>query len=897
LVDRAPPDPVLVDLFRSELEEHAAKLVKACDSGLDDISPEVAAELAAAAYSIESAARILSFESLAQLAASIKESLEHDPAHAPTAQEGALRDAAKALNELAAAAPAAMSAAIETNDDRFRLLTRALNHARDGGEHAPPSAAENSVKDQPRGQAARNATLDTPLLEMFVVELQTHVRVLEQGLVRTEGNASPDLLESLMRAAHSIKGAARMVALDTAVKLAHAMEDLLTAAQRRELALTPPRIDGLLQASDFFLRLSASPPSAIAEQLETDSAAASAIISCLDQLRDPALDAAAVPLPAVSSHTRPELTTSTASADRVVRILAENLSKLTGLSGECLIEVQSAAPLRADLVRIGREQTSAGSALQSALRALAEGAPENARDSLQTASRTLETVEKLTAAQTENFNRLIARLELIVDSLHREAIASRMCTFSEGVAGFPRMVHELARSLKKSVRLDIRGESTRVDRDILAHLEAPLTHLLRNSVDHGIEPPDVRERAGKSAHGLLVLEARQVAGALEVVVSDDGAGVDLDRIRKNIVDRGYAAAEMARSLAEPELLEFLFLPGFSTAPVLSDISGRGVGLDVVQTTLHDIGGSIRIENQPASGCTFRMKLPLTLAVLRCLVVEIAGEPYAFPLTQVEAVHVIHESDIEQIESSRFYQHEGEALALVEAATVLRCKSRPQTSQDHLTVVIIGAAPARYGLVVDAMLGHRDLVVIPLDRRLSKIPNVSAAAILEDSRTVLFLDSKDMVESIKRMLSDSEWKTPSVAEARVGPPHASKKILVVDDSMTVRQLQRRILTNQGYEVVLAVDGMDGWNTIQSEPFDLVITDVDMPRLNGIDLVRKIKTSWHTADIPVMIVSYKNEEDYRQQGLEAGASYYLSKTSFHDDRLLSAVIDLIGEATHG
>lgn len=896
MVDRPPPDPVLVDLFRSELKEHAGRLGKACESALGDISPQAAAELAGSAYSIQSAARILSFESLAQLAASVKESLEQDPAHAASAQKSALCEAAKALNELAALPPAAMPAAIETKDGEFRLLTSALDRTRNPRQDAPPPAAITSAKDEPHGQPAPGAILDISLLEMFVIELQTHVRVLEQGLVRAEGNAPGDLLECLMRAAHSIKGAARMVALDAAVKLGHAMEDLLTAAQRREIVLTPPRVDGLLQASDFFSRLSASPPSGIAAQLETQSAVASAITLYLEQLRDPAVDAATVARPAVSDGVRPEITTSTGSADGVVRILAENLSKLTGLSGECLIEVQSAAPLRTELIRISREQMSAGTALQSALRALAEGAPESARDYLQTASKTLEIVERLTAAQTENFNRLMARLELIVDSLHREAIASRMCTFSEGVAGFPRMVYELARSLKKSVRLDIRGESTRVDRDILAHLEAPLTHLLRNSVDHGIELPEARERGGKPAQGLLVLEARQVAGALEVVVSDDGAGVNLDRIRKNIVDRGYAAAEMAVTLAEPELLEFLFLPGFSTAEVLSDISGRGVGLDVVQATLRDIGGSVRIENQPGRGCTFRMKLPLTLAVLRSLVIEIAGEPYAFPLTQVEAVHVIHESEIEQIESSRFYQHEGETLALVEAATVLRCQSRTQTSKDHLTVVIIGEPAARYGLVVDAMLGHRDLVVIPLDRRLGKIPNVSAAAILEDSRTVLFLDSKDMVESIKRMLSDSEWKTPSVAEALGAPPRESKKILVVDDSMTVRQLQRRILTNQGYDVVLAVDGMDGWNTIQSERFDLVITDVDMPRLNGIDLVRKMKASRHTADIPVMIVSYKNEEDYRQQGLEAGASYYLSKTSFHDDRLLSAVADLIGEATH-
>lgn len=892
MVTSPPPDPMLVDLFRSELAEHAAKFIDAFQSGLDNLSAEAVAELIGRAYSVESAARILSFESVAELAAGMKDLLSGDLRRVAKGQEQALHETATALKNLAILPASAIPGAIDTKSSGFQRLRGQLSHQATHEGKSPASIA-TVEQDKSRGQSASRTGLDVSLMAMFIVELQSHVRVLEQGLIHAEENASSDLLESLMRAAHSIKGAARIVGLEAAVSLAHAMEDLLISAQRKELTLTPLRIDGLLQGSDFFLRASKSSPSEIAAQLESESAAAARVTAYLQQLRDAGQDPILTG-PTLNSDNKSRPVPNTSRADGVVRILAENLTKLTGLSGECLIEIQSAAPLRADLVRIGREQMSAASALHSAMRSLDEGAPEIARDHLQIASGTLETVEQLLAAQSEKFNGLIGRLELVVDGLHREAIASRMCAFSEGVAGFPRMVHDLARSLKKSVRFHIRGESTRVDRDILAHLEAPLTHLLRNSVDHGIEPPEVRERSGKPSHGSLVLEARQVAGALEVIVSDDGEGVDLDRLRKNIVDNGYAAAEVVTSLAEPELLEFLFLPGFSTAQQLTDISGRGVGLDVVQTVLRDVGGSIRIENQPGKGCTFQMKLPLTLSVLRCLVVEITGEPYAFPLNHVDAVQVIPESEVEQLEDRRFFQYEGEALALVESTKLLRCQRQSQSQNDRITVVVIGEASAKYGLVVDTMLGHRDLVVMPLDKRLSKIPNVSAAAILEDARTVLLLDGKDMVEAMERMLADRQWKPPSAAENSLTSPPERKRILVVDDSMTVRQLQRRILTNQGYEVVLAVDGMDGWNTIQSERFDLVITDVDMPRLNGIDLIRKMKASRHTADIPVMIVSYKNDENHRQQGLEAGASYYLSKTSFHDDRLLGAVADLIGKA---
>jgi two-component system sensor histidine kinase and response regulator WspE len=490
--------------------------------------------------------------------------------------------------------------------------------------------------------------------------------------------------------------------------------------------------------------------------------------------------------------------------------------------------------------------------------------------------------------ELDTFDRRSAHLS---SRLYLEVLRTRMRPFAEGTKAFPRMVRDLARSLGKQARLVLLGENTQVDRDILERLETPLTHLLRNAVDHGCEPPAVRVAAGKPPEAVIQLEARHSAGLLLVTISDDGAGVDTQRLRQRVVEKHLTTAAVAERLSEAELLEFLFLPGFTLKDQVTEISGRGVGLDVVQTMVKSVRGSLRVVTQAGRGTRFQLQLPLTLSVLRTLLVEIAGEPYAIPLAQIAHTLKLERDQIETLEGRPHFAFAGQRIGLLTAHQVFEC-APPRPLEHGLPVVVLGERHARYGLVVDRFLGERELVVQPLDPRLGKIKDISAAALMEDGSPVLIVDVDDLLRSIEKLIATG----PPAGVPRPGlelPARKRKRILAVDDSLTVRELERKLLTNRGYLTDVAVDGMDGWNAVRAGDYDLVITDVDMPRMDGIELATLIKQDARLKSLPVMIVSYKDREEDRLRGLEAGADYYLTKGSFHDETLLQAVQDLIGE----
>jgi two-component system sensor histidine kinase and response regulator WspE len=341
-------------------------------------------------------------------------------------------------------------------------------------------------------------------------------------------------------------------------------------------------------------------------------------------------------------------------------------------------------------------------------------------------------------------------------------------------------------------------------------------------------------------------------------------------------------------------MDFLFLPGFSTANRVTEISGRGVGLNVVQSMVQDVGGLLRAVSQPNKGMSFYLQLPLTLSVIRALLVEIAGEAYAFALTHIERLAMIPRSEIFVSENRQFFAIDGENIGLVAAHQVLELDESPLHSKlDILPVAIIRDRSEHYGLVVDRFLDARDLVVRPLDSRLGKVQDISAAAIVEDGSIVLILDVEDLLRSIDQLLADESLSKIGQTSAII-PAKQPQRILVVDDSITVREVERKLLENHGYQVDIAVNGMDAWNAIRTGHYDLVVTDVDMPRLNGIELVSQMKSHPTLKSVPVIIVSYKDREEDYIKGLDVGANYYLTKSSFHDDSLINAVIDLIGEA---
>jgi two-component system, chemotaxis family, sensor histidine kinase and response regulator WspE len=561
-----------------------------------------------------------------------------------------------------------------------------------------------------------------------------------------------------------------------------------------------------------------------------------------------------------------------------------------GLAAEAVVETHRLNPFCRSLLRLRREQDILVRRLGEFHERLQTGGlDEPARDAWRDIQRHLQGARELLAHQEIQADLLDQRLTRLAQDIYREATASRMRAFADGIAGFPRMIRDLARDLGKAVRLEITGANTQVDRDILETLLAPLNHLLRNAVDHAIETPVERQAAGKPAEGGIWLDARHHAGMLQVTIRDDGRGIDTEALRAEVVRRGLVTADLGRELSAAELFDFLFLPSFTLSSQLTEISGRGVGLDIVLSAVQKVRGSIKTQSEPGRGTTFRLQLPLTLSVVRGLIVTVAEEAYAFPLARVDRVISVPASAVRSLESREYCDVDGTAVGLVAARQILNLPLAP-TVGDRLQVVLLSDHATRFGLVVDRVLTECELVVQPIDPVLGKLRNIAAATLLDNGVPALIFDVDDVIRSIDSLISTGRLSRSLPAASGAGRQH--KHVLVVDDSFTVREVERKLLENRGYRVDLAVDGMDGWNAVRGGNYDLVVTDVDMPRMNGIELVAHIRNDPRCKSLPVMIVSYKDREEDRQRGLEAGADYYLAKSSFQDDTLLDMVENLIG-----
>ena len=753
---------------------------------------------------------------------------------------------------------------------------------------------------------------DTSLLELFSLEAEAQTQVLNAGLLALERNPTQaDQLESCMRAAHSLKGAARIVGVDAGVSVAHVMEDCLVSAQEGRLLLRPEHIDALLQGTDLLMRIATPNNAPAPEDIE-------AYVALMGGLLDPAT-AAAVPVSAPAAPLMAELQLepplawleepspvveplpeapkktrrTTENGERVLRVTAERLNSLLDLSSKSLVETLRLKPHLATMQRLKRTQNNGLRALENLNVHLKEHALSlEAQEALEDARRLLAESQQLLVEKNAELDEFVWQASQRAQVLYDTALACRMRPFADVLNGQVRMVRDLGRSLGKQVSLEIEGEKTQVDRDVLEKLEAPLTHLLRNAVDHGIETPEQRLLAGKPAEGLIRLRASHQAGLLVLELSDDGNGVDLEKVRSSIIERQLSTAQTAAQLSEEELLTFLFLPGFSLRDTVTEVSGRGVGLDAVQHMVRQLRGAVVLEQTAGEGSRFHLEVPLTLSVVRSLVVEVGGEAYAFPLAHIERMCDLEAADIVQVEGRQHFWYEGRHVGLVAASQLLQ---RPvnQGHQPTLKVVVIRERDTIYGVAVERFIGERTLVVLPLDERLGKVQDISAGALLDDGSVVLIVDVEDMLRSVDKLLNTGRLERI----ARQGDQAvevARKRILVVDDSLTVRELQRKLLLNRGYDVAVAVDGMDGWNALRSEDFDLLITDIDMPRMDGIELVTLLRRDNRLQSLPVMVVSYKDREEDRRRGLDAGADYYLAKASFHDDALLDAVVELIGGA---
>jgi two-component system, chemotaxis family, sensor histidine kinase and response regulator WspE len=819
---------------------------------------------------------------------------------------------------------------------------------------------------------------DLSLMGLFRMEIEAQVSELNEHLLKLEqsgwGDASEQnlhhrqSLDALMRAAHSIKGAARIVQVEPAVKVAHALEDCFIAAQQGILTLSAHHVDVLLSGADFLSRLGLLEESDLAEQLPAHEAEADAIVLAIESLVSAAKRFASQPTSqpisppidiatniesvdrAVSKSAIKETAVNeTASHEtaiapdppaeepvRMIRMSVDNLNRLMGLAGESLVEANWLQPFAESLLQLKRQQQAVIAQIEK--QENVEQRQQNG--SIAKAMQAMQHCHTLLNDQLSDFDLFSQRFGQLSERLYREVVASHMCAFGEGSRGYERLVRDLSRRLGKQISLEITGLNTQVDRDILARLDTPITHLLTNAVVHGIEPPEVRLAQGKPAKGTIRLWAVHRSGMLMIAVEDDGAGIEYVKLRQKIVEKGLTTAEIAAQLSDFELSEFLFLPGFSTAAQVDDMAGRGYGLDLVRTMAQSVRGSLQaispaVEDATtglSGGTRFQFQLPLTLSVVRSLLFEVAGELYALSLSHIARVVKLQYEQIRTSENRPYFAlidregsgkdhspatiSRGENISLILAHQVLALdptsntgSSQRSEDREMLSVIVIGEPGNRYGFCVDRLLEEKDLVVRPLDSRLGKVPNISAAALSEKGTPILMLDVADVLRSAEKIAGGRlSWtkspaiKSPASADqalkvsATAAPAEGIKHVLVVDDSMTVRAMEKKLLQNRGYKVDVAIDGAEGWNAVRMNAYDLVITDVDMPRMNGIELIAKMRAHEATQRLPVIVVSYKDRPEDQLAGLHAGANYYLTKSSFHDDGLINAVVDLIGLSSH-
>lgn len=756
-----------------------------------------------------------------------------------------------------------------------------------------------------------NGLEDFSLFDLFRMEAEEQVRTLQSQLIELESGATTAAtLESLMRASHSLKGAARIVGLDAVVRLTHAMEDRFVAAQAGS-PFDSADIDRMLAATDWLAKLQAVSETEISGWLDANRVALEACAAGLRgsvQAEEPegraesgsnaTASASAMPAPSAPdtlvkdpSAPSPEPPQNKAGRqpvaeddifsqpavdqrsgrERTVRMTTERFDQLLSMSAETLVAARQLTVWGESLNRNQRT-------LQKALRLLEEAEVDPVSHA--SAQRELERQVTLLNTHIADLDQLARANEVTVERLYRTVLGGRLRPFAEGIPGVARLVRDTARDLGKRVHLEVQGESTRVDRDILEGLEAPISHLVTNAIDHGIESPAERLAEGKAAEAILRIHARHENGRLVITVRDDGGGVDPEKIRERVIRRNLAPAETAAGLSEPELLEFLFLPGFSTRDTTSVLSGRGVGLNVVQSMVQEAGGSVVVHSTRGAGTEFRLTLPVTRSVIRAIRVLAEGEMYSIPMVRIDHIALMEVEGDEQRPVAHWNDRPHPVIAL---ASILGLSNRP-LAKGPTPLLFCGG----FAFAVDRLVDQAEISVRRLDPRLGKIHGISAASLDENGIPMLILDIDDLIQAA----SGSTVTTTAVAGSDSPAPH----ILVVDDSHTVREMERRLLVRSGYTVSTAQNGQEAWNLLRFNDYELLISDVDMPQMNGIELVTRVRENPRLARMPIIILSYKDREEDRRRGLDAGADFYITKSSFENGSFLQAIVDLIGEAEH-
>lgn len=783
------------------------------------------------------------------------------------------------------------------------------------------------------------------LLAAFQVEAGEHVEAMSSGLLDLEKPPPPEqeaaIVETIYREAHSLKGAARAVDKTDIEAVCQSLEDLFAAMKRQEVSASAGLFDTLHQVVDGIRELLASPGAgaALVPRLmqQIDSLKAGAVQddggprdsappsheappsrpSVAGVGRDegagkaekgPDEDPPAAPAPKPQVPLPPDvpLAAERPAFSQTVRIPTERLDALLRQAEEMLSAKLTTEQRTADLLLVrsavdlwAQEWTTVAQEAQRTAQ-LTEGGGKRGEGSKADPQRSklleffdqgqgrLGTIQGTLAALAGRAEQDYRSLGGMVDNLLEDMKNALMLPFSSLLDVFPKMVRDIARDQGKEVELVIEGGEVEIDKRILEEMKAPLIHLVRNSIDHGIESPAEREANEKPRRGTHTIAVSQVSGSeLQILVSDDGAGMDLAKITETAVERGIVSQEEAEHLGPDKARALVFRSGLSTSPMITDLSGRGLGLAIVREKVDNLGGRLSLETAPGAGTTFRILLPVTLATFRGILVQAGERDFVIPTISVERVARIERASVKTVENKEAIAFNGHAVSLVRLDDVLELPRAGADGREFLQVLILGKGEERIAFSVDEIRNEQEVLVKGLGRQLSRVRNVGGATVLGSGQVVPILNVSDLMKSAAKA---------SPAPARAGDAASEESetrqsVLVVEDSITSRMLLQTILESAGYHVETAVDGVDGFAALRTRDFDLLVSDIEMPRMDGFDLTAKIRGDDKLADLPVVLVTSLDSREHRERGIDAGANAYIVKSSFDQSNLLETVQRLI------
>ncbi|MGQ9509031.1 MAG: response regulator [Thermodesulfobacteriota bacterium] len=726
------------------------------------------------------------------------------------------------------------------------------------------------------------------LIHIFKVESEEHLTKLEHGLIELEKTPKDkELLQRLNREVHTLKGAARVFGFTEIQDLAHRIEDIFEAILSEKAIFDSYCMDQILKGIDTIRIL--LDHILCGEGLKLDlSEIHKNLQSCISRKgkeRDRKINE--VPTPQEGKTHIPQH-----PAEEYLRVPLSRVDRLLYLVGEVVIQKMksSAKVVQAKkLLRLTKE-------IQRSFSNLREGKKESfvlsngeGIKSLSQCEAQLERLREEVQKLHDQVSLEVFHLNPIVDQLQTKAREIKMLPLSVIFDGFPRMVRDLAFQQGKEINLFISGEETELDKKVMERIKSSLIHILRNAIDHGIEEPDKRESMGKPRQGTIKVSALNEGDRVIISVEDDGRGIDLEDIKDHALKKGLFSKEELSKMTEKEILDIIFMSGYSSSSKVTELSGRGIGLDIVMREIGHLGGRVMVESKKGQGTRFTLLLPLSVAIIRALLIRVKESRFFLPMVSVIKVIRIKEEKISTVNGSRGIFFEDHIIPLLDLGEVLMMETLQEDRKregEMLWVVIVANQKKEMGLWVDEVLGNEEIFLKSLGKHLGKVRYISGATITLEGEVILVLDVEDLFSYKLVQTLSSQAERMLLREAK-----KKARILVVEDAFSTRELERSILENQGYLVDTAVDGLDALDRLSRQSYDLILTDLEMPRMDGFELCRTLRKTESYRHIPIVIVTAFQKEEDRRRGLEVGASAYLVKGTFDQVHLLETIDRLI------